>query len=137
MKLVGFVILVLAVANRISSSILDKEAKVLVNHHTNAEVFELIDRVNKKCADITYVYDLGLKTAFGQPLRVIVFSDNADEHELLEPEFKYVGNMHGNEVIGREIMLELIEQLCDSYLARTTRTSCVSCIRRGFICYPR
>ena len=84
-------------------------------HHNTKEMLAVLDRVHAKCPEITYLYDLPLKSVEDRPLRIIVFSDHPRQHELLEPEFKYVGNMHGNEVVGRELLLQLAEYLCDEY----------------------
>ncbi|KAG9342631.1 hypothetical protein JZ751_016068, partial [Albula glossodonta] len=63
----------------------------------------------------------------GRPLRdahvdrrdlwVLVLGKYPNEHKIGIPEFKYVGNMHGNEVVGRVLLLHLIEHLTQGYLS--------------------
>ena len=45
---------------------------------------------------------------------VMKISDNVATDED-EPEFKYIANMHGNEIMGREVTLRFIRHLLENY----------------------
>ncbi|XP_010521105.1 PREDICTED: carboxypeptidase SOL1 isoform X2 [Tarenaya hassleriana] len=54
------------------------------------------------------------KRVNGFPLWVIEISDRPGEEEA-EPAFKYIGNVHGDEPVGRELLLLLANWICDNY----------------------
>ncbi|KAF5286912.1 hypothetical protein FQA39_LY00445 [Lamprigera yunnana] len=61
------------------------------------------------------MYTLSETSVLGVPLYVIEFSTQPGHHVLMKPEFKYIANMHGNEILGRELLLKLADYLCDEY----------------------
>ncbi|XP_060071759.1 carboxypeptidase E-like [Ylistrum balloti] len=85
----------------------------LRNHNTK-EVAAALDEINTECPDITRIYSVG-ESVQHRPLKVIEFSTSPGEHVIGVPEFKYVANMHGNEVVGREMLLKLGMYMCEQY----------------------
>ncbi|KAM6313463.1 putative carboxypeptidase X1 [Aegotheles albertisi] len=83
-------------------------------HHNYTEMRKLMKRVNEECPDITRVYSIG-RSFLGLKMYAMEISDHPGHHELGEPEFRYVAGMHGNEVLGRELLLNLMEFLCRQY----------------------
>ncbi|OCT99096.1 probable carboxypeptidase X1 [Xenopus laevis] len=88
--------------------------KLDFKHHNYKEMRKLMKDVNDECPEITRVYSIG-KSYLGLKMYVMEISDNPGQHELGEPEFRYVAGMHGNEVVGRELMLNLMQYLCKEY----------------------
>jgi carboxypeptidase E len=86
-------------------------------HHNNTMLASVLQKVHNRCPDVSRLYTLSESSVHGVPLYVLEFSDMPGKHELLEPEMKYIANMHGNEVLGRELLLHLADHLCSSYLA--------------------
>ncbi|XP_051505133.1 probable carboxypeptidase X1 [Myxocyprinus asiaticus] len=88
--------------------------KLDFRHHNYKEMRKLMKSVNEMCPDITRIYSIG-KSYIGLKLYVMEISDNPGKHELGEPEFRYVAGMHGNEVLGRELLLNLMQYICQEY----------------------
>ncbi|XP_077434179.1 putative carboxypeptidase X1 isoform X3 [Vanacampus margaritifer] len=88
--------------------------KLDFRHHNYKEMRKLMKAVNEACPDITRMYSIG-KSYTGLQLLVMEISDNPGTHELGEPEFRYVAGMHGNEALGRELLLNLMQFMCREY----------------------
>ncbi|XP_070761493.1 carboxypeptidase D [Enoplosus armatus] len=83
-------------------------------HHNYADMELFLRKYNSEFPSIVHLYSVG-RSVEDRELYVMVISDNPTVHEHGEPEFKYIANMHGNEVVGRELLLNLIEYLCRNY----------------------
>ena len=66
-----------------------------------------------KKPNIAKLFSIG-KSVEGRDLWVVKLSDNVNQDEL-EPEFKYISSMHGDEITGRELTQFFIKDLIDGY----------------------
>uniref|UniRef100_H3DQ18 Carboxypeptidase X, M14 family member 2 n=1 Tax=Tetraodon nigroviridis TaxID=99883 RepID=H3DQ18_TETNG len=94
--------------------------KLDFKHHSYKDMRQLMKVVNEMCPNITRIYNIG-KSYNGHKLYAIEISDNPGEHEVGEPEFRYTGGSHGNEVLGRELLLLLMQFMCMEYLSGNPR----------------
>jgi len=86
------------------------------SYHSNAELASAMSSLNKQYPNMTHVYTIG-ESVRGANLYVIaIAAKDADKHVFLRPEMKFVGNMHGNEVVGRELIIRYAFYLLDSYV---------------------
>ncbi|CAB1416699.1 unnamed protein product, partial [Pleuronectes platessa] len=89
-------------------------------HHSYKEMRQMMKVVNEMCPNVTRIYNIG-KSHNGLKLYAIEISDNPGEHEVGEPEFRYTAGSHGNEVLGRELLLLLMQFMCLEYLSGNQR----------------
>ncbi|CAF0933761.1 unnamed protein product [Adineta steineri] len=84
------------------------------HYHNYSQITDLLHTVAVRFPTKTALYEIG-KTEGGRSLWALAISAySPDQHVLLRPEVKYIANMHGNEVVGVELLLYLIEYLITS-----------------------
>ncbi|KAI4346545.1 hypothetical protein L6164_007434 [Bauhinia variegata] len=81
---------------------------------TNDELGKAIKEFGVRCSNISRIYSIG-KSVNGVPLWVIEISERPGEEDA-KPAFKYIGNVHGDEPVGRELLMFLANWLCDNHL---------------------
>lgn len=84
------------------------------HYHTDDQLSDKFARLAKAFPDLARVHSLG-QSIEGRDLIVIEISKNVRHRGLLVPMFKYVANMHGDETIGRELLIYLAEYLLLNY----------------------
>ncbi|UXI22206.1 ceramide synthase 1 [Sarcoptes scabiei] len=83
-------------------------------HHNYYQMHKFLKELHSNYSTITRLYSIG-QSVQNRELLVLEISDSPGQHEMLEPEFKYIANMHGNEVVGREMLLLLAKLLLENY----------------------
>lgn len=87
--------------------------KVLADYPSSAEITEKLKNAAAKYPHIMQLTSIG-KSVKGKDLWVMKISDNVARDEV-EPEFKYISSMHGDEITGRELTVSLIEEIGEKY----------------------
>ncbi|KAK1906728.1 Carboxypeptidase M [Dissostichus eleginoides] len=83
-------------------------------YHNNREIQQYLVEINASNSDISHLYSIG-PSVRGQELWVLALGLSPHRHTVGIPEFKYVANMHGNEVLGRVLLLQLIDDFVRGY----------------------
>ncbi|KAK7026827.1 hypothetical protein SK128_005655 [Halocaridina rubra] len=94
-------------------------------YHDYLDLENFMKKFHERYPTLTRLYSIG-KSVEGRQLYVMEITDNPGIHEPGEPEFKYIGNMHGNEAVGRESLLLLIQYLLETYGVDERTTSLVN-----------
>ncbi|KAL8591303.1 hypothetical protein ACOMHN_041644 [Nucella lapillus] len=85
-----------------------------LKYHDHEDIHSFLVNVTLTYPNITHLHSIG-KSVQGKELLVIVIGQSPREHVLLRPNVKYVANIHGDETVGRELLLRLVELMVRGY----------------------
>nr|XP_046909293.1 carboxypeptidase M-like [Dermatophagoides farinae] len=98
----------------LSSSTSSEQKFVDFNYHNHESMETIMRTFAQTYPKLCKLYSIG-KSVQGRDLWVLLITKDPDEDVLLKPNVKYVANMHGNEAVGRELLLHLMEHLLANY----------------------
>ena len=90
-----------------------EDNKNLGGYPTPEEIEKQLKDLVKDHDSFVKMFSIG-QSHEGRELWALKFSDNVELDEV-EPEVKFIANMHGNEIVGRELMVRLVDGLITRY----------------------
>ncbi|KAK6940057.1 Peptidase M14, carboxypeptidase A, partial [Dillenia turbinata] len=101
---------------------------VAQGYMSNTDLEEAVKAFGKRCSNISRIYSIG-ESVRGVPLVIVTYDgfwviEISDKPGMEEPEpaFKvnyepyFIGNVHGDEPVGRELLMLLANWLCDNHM---------------------
>jgi len=104
-------------------AVAEQEEKDLGVYHTYASLTTDLQSYAAANPDITRLVSLG-RSVQGRELWAMLITDNPNIEEE-EPEFKYISTMHGDEPVGTEMLMYLIDHLVNGYGSDSRLTALV------------
>ena len=87
----------------------------LQEYSSNQEIFDDIVEMSSKYFNLAKPFTIGLSSKGQQLVGIRISKDIRKPRKLMKPMMRFVGNIHGNEAVGREILLHLARHLLEGY----------------------
>ncbi|GFN95484.1 carboxypeptidase [Plakobranchus ocellatus] len=94
---------------------------VQFRYHDHLALETTLRNFTETYPELTSLYSVG-KSVQGEEMWVLVVGKHAARPAFLVPNVKYIANMHGNEVVGRELLLHLADHFLTQYGKNLTLT---------------
>eukprot|EP00092_Neocalanus_flemingeri_P003992 GFUD01004298.1.p1 GENE.GFUD01004298.1~~GFUD01004298.1.p1 ORF type:complete len:512 (+),score=80.62 GFUD01004298.1:111-1646(+) len=108
------------IENKIFEGIIDNNTKCfndginLCEYGDHDSLIRNMEKLSEEYPGFARTGSIG-KSVLGKDLRFIVISKNVQERDMLEPMVKLVGNMHGDETVGRQLIYYFANHLLFHY----------------------
>jgi len=81
---------------------------------SNDDMYNRMQTLATNYPHLTNLFSIG-KSVSGVELMVLEISNNPGDRTENKPDFKYIANMHGDEVVGRELCMKFMELVLTNY----------------------
>jgi carboxypeptidase D len=115
----ALLVFAISVASALVPVSVPKNAIVKDHYIHYDELTELLQNYAATYPSICSLYTVG-QSVEGRELWVMRITTDPSRRDPGDPKFKYVGNMHGNEVISRQVLIYLIDFLLKNYATNET-----------------